>query len=93
MTHDALRKRYTYLWTGETVAATLFAALLLWSVWNDGVWQHWVARGYSVGVVVVILAQGVAWWRLKLRLLQQNQHQIPLATLRIFQQWRRINGR
>ena len=55
MNKDMLRRRYTSLWTGEATAALLFAALLLWSIYHNGVWQRWVARTYSLGVVVFIL--------------------------------------
>lgn len=91
MTQDALRKRYTYLWTGEATAACVFAMLLLWSAYRDGVWQHWLARGYSVGVVIVILLQGIVWWRWKLRLLDMHQRHMPAHVLHAFVRWRRIN--
>lgn len=91
MDKEALRKRYTYLWTGEAAAASLFAALLLWFGYRDGVWQHWVARGYSVLVVIIILIQGIIWWRCKLHLLAMNQRQIPIRTLALFARWRRVN--
>ena len=91
MDQDKLRRRYQWLWTGEAVSAALFAAFLLWAADQDGVWQRWIARTYSVGVVILILVQGIVWWRVKLRLLQQNQRQIPASTLRAFRWWRRIN--
>lgn len=91
MDKDALRRRYTYLWTGETLSSVLFVALLLWLASRDGVWQHWIARSYSLAVVVLILGQGIAWWRLKLRLLDRGQRQAPAPALASFRRWRRIN--
>ncbi len=91
MDRHALRKRYTYLWTGEAVAASLFAALLGWAIYRDGAWHNWIARSYSVGVVILILIQGIVWWRSKLHLLRINQRHLPRAVLRSFQRWRRIN--
>lgn len=91
MDRIALQKRYQYLWTGEAVSATLFVAILLWSIWHDGVWQHWIVRTYSLGVVILILIQGVTWWRWKLRTLANNQRHIPPSVLVAFRRWRRIN--
>lgn len=69
----------------------LFVAVLLWSIYQDGIWQQWIARTYSLGVIIVILAQGIVWWRLKLRLLDTNQRQMPAPILRSFLFWRRMN--
>lgn len=91
MDTQALRKRYRYLWTGEALAASLFAALLLWSAYQDGVWQQWVARTYSTVVVILILIQGIVWWRSKLHLLDTNQRHLPTHVLDSFALWRRIN--
>ena len=91
MSKEALRRRYHYLWTGEALAAALFAAFLLWSIYQHGVWQQWIARIYSVGVVIAILVQGIVWWRLKLRMLNNNQRHMPVPALKSFQVWRRIN--
>lgn len=86
-----LQKRYQYLWTGETLSATLFVAILLWSAWRDGVWQHWIVRTYSLGVVILILIQGATWWRWKLRVLANDQRHLPAPVLAAFRRWRRIN--
>jgi len=91
MDQDKLRRRYHTLWTGEAFSALLFVAFLLWFADQDGVWQRWIARTYSVGVVILILLQGIVWWRVKLRLLQQNQRPMPAAILRGFRWWRRVN--
>lgn len=91
MDKNTLRRRYRYLWTGEAFSATLFAALLFWSAYQDGVWQHWIARAYSVGVVILILLQGIVWWHWKLHLLDTNQRQMPTPVLRSFGFCRRIN--
>lgn len=91
MDPDKLRRRYQSLWTGEAFSALLFVVLLLWFAYQDGVWQRWLARSYSVGVVILILVQGIVWWRMKLRLLQQYQRQMPVHILRAFRWWRRVN--
>lgn len=91
MDQDKLRRRYHVLWTGEAFSALLFVALLLWFADQDGVWQRWIARTYSVTVVILILLQGIVWWRVKLRLLQQHQRQIPANILRAFRRWRHVN--
>ena len=79
------------MWTGEAVSSALFAAFLLWFAYQDGVWQRWIARTYSVGVVILILLQGIVWWRAKLRLLDHNQRQMSASTLQAFRWWRRTN--
>ena len=91
MKKESLSRRYTSLWTGEAVSATLFAALLLWYAYRDDEWQHWVARTYSVGVVIFILIQGVFWWRWKLHVLKQNTRMMPTHVLRRYRQWRTVN--
>lgn len=91
MDQDKLRRRYQSLWTGEAFSALLFVAFLLWFAYQDGVWQRWVARSYSVGVVILILLQGIVWWRVKLRVLQHHQRQMPMHILRAFRWWRRVN--
>jgi hypothetical protein len=91
MSKRALQRRYTYLWTGEIVSALLFAGLLCYFAYRDGVWQHWIARSYSLGVLILILIQGSFWWRLKLRLLRRKQRSISPHTLNSYRRWRRIN--
>ena len=91
MDPNALRKRYQYLWTGEACAAALFLALFLWVTYQDGRWQHWVVRTYSLGVVLLILLQGVAWWRWKIHLLDTQQRQMPAPVIRVYRAWRWIN--
>ncbi|MBK8901935.1 MAG: hypothetical protein IPM53_12165 [Anaerolineaceae bacterium] len=91
MNKDALSRRYTSLWTGETVSAALFASLLIWYAYRDGQWQHWVARIYSLGVVIFILIQGVFWWRWKLHVLKQGKRTLPSYVLRRYRLWRTIN--
>lgn len=91
MNKDMLRKRYRYLWTGEALAATVFIVFLLYSVYQDGVWQRWIARSYSLGVVILILLQGIVWWHLKGRLLTENQRRMPLSVLSSFLVCRYLN--
>jgi hypothetical protein len=91
MTQEALRRRYNYLWSGEAVAATLFVILFLWAAYQDGVWQRWIIRGYSLAVVVTILIQGTCWWRLKLQLLNSEERHLPSRVLESYRNWRRIN--
>jgi hypothetical protein len=86
-----LRRRYNYLWTGEICSVILFATLLAWSIYQDGMWQHWIARTYSLAIVILILIQGVTWWRLKLRLLRRNELHIPPHILKLYRLWRQIN--
>lgn len=91
MDQDQLRRRYHALWSGEAFSALLFAALLFWFADQDCMWERWIVRTYSVGVVILILLQGIVWWRMKLRLLQQNRRQMPTAILRMFRRWRGVN--
>ncbi len=91
MDQAKLRRRYQWLWTGEAVSSALFAAFLLWFAYQDGIWQRWIARTYSVTVIILILLQGIVWWRAKLRLRQQHQRQMPAHTLQAFRWWRRVN--
>jgi hypothetical protein len=91
MTKEALRRRYNYLWTGETVAAILFVILFLWAAYQDGVWRRWIIRSYSLAVVVTILIQGTCWWRLKLQLLNSEERHLPSHVLESYRNWRRIN--
>lgn len=86
-----LQRRYRYLWTGEATAAIFFIALFFWSAYQDGVWQRWIVRSYSLTVVVLILVQGMIWWRRKLRLLRENQRQMPAPVLNVYRFWRHIN--
>lgn len=91
MDKTTLARRYTSLWTGELTSATLFAALLLWSAYRGGHWQHWLVRAYSVSVVIFILIQGTVWWRWKLHVLRQNQRHLPEPILNRYRMWRMAN--
>jgi hypothetical protein len=91
MSRSALRRRYHYLWTGEILSAFLFGSFLLWAAFQDGVWQRWIARTYSLSIVILILMQGVFWWRWQLRLLRHKQRSIPPNVLHSYRIWRRIN--
>lgn len=91
MNQDALRKRYTYLWTGEALAAVAFSALLVWSIYLHGIWQQWIARTYSVLVIINILLQGVVWWRIKLHLLNTDDRHVSSPIRDAFAFCRRIN--
>jgi hypothetical protein len=91
MNKDALLRRYHYLWTGEAVSALLFATLLFWFASQDGAWQNWIARTYSLGVIILILIQGVIWWRLKIRLLKRKKHYMSSRILKSYRMWRLIN--
>ena len=91
MTKDQLRWRYTYLWTGETAAIGLFVVLWIWFFNQDSDWQGWVARTYSLGIVIVILLQAVFWWRSKSRLLESEDRTMPRPFLDRYRRWRTIN--
>lgn len=91
MDKDTLRRRYQSLWIGEAVAITLFVFLLLRAALQDGIWQHWVARTYSLGVVILVLLQGIVWWRWKLQRLHTGRRHMPAHVLDSFRAWRRIN--
>lgn len=91
MDKETLQKRYRYLWTGETFSAILFAGLFFWVAYQDGVWQKWIIRTYSLGVVILILIQGTVWWRWKLRLLRNNQRHMPEYVLNSFLFWKHTN--
>jgi hypothetical protein len=91
MSKRALQRRYTYLWTGETMSALLFTVLLLYFAYRDGAWQHWIARTYSLGVLILVLIQGSVWWRLKLRCLRRKQRYLSPHILNSYRRWRRIN--
>lgn len=91
MNKHALERRYNQLWSGEAVSAVVFTGLLLWFAYQDGMWQHWIARTYSLGVVILILGQAIIWWRLKLRLLKRDQRQMPAPILDSYRRWRQIN--
>ncbi len=91
MNKEALRKRYQALWTGEAAAIIVFVSFLLWFAYRDGQWQKWIIRTYSLGVVILILIQGIVWWRWKLHILRNNQRLIPEHVLKSFLFWRRTN--
>src|SRR5688572_22873416 len=91
MDKAALTKRYRYLWTGEAVSATLFTAVLVINVVWDGSWVNWIARAYSVGVVVWILLQAVIFWRWKLRLLAQKERTLPAPVVLRFRWYKYLN--
>ena len=91
MNTAALAKRYRYLWTGEAGSAALFSSLLIMSaVWGNS-WVHWIARAYSVGVVVWILMQAVVFWRWKLRLLAQEERTLPAPVVLRFRWFKSLN--
>ena len=87
----ALAKRYRYLWTGEAVSATLFTVLLVTSAVWDGSWVNWIARAYSVGIVVWILIQAVVFWRWKLSLLAQEERTLPALVVLRFRWFKHLN--
>lgn len=91
MDTETLAKRYRYLWTGEAVSATLFIILLVTSAVREGTWINWIARSYSVGVVVWILMQAVVFWRWKLRLLHQQQRTLPAQVVRRLRWFKHLN--
>ena len=86
-----LARRYRYLWTGEAASATIFVILLIAGAAREGVWTNWIVRAYSIGVVVFILVQAVVFWRLKLRLLAQHQHDLPAEVVRRFHYFKHLN--
>ncbi|HEU4326928.1 MAG TPA: hypothetical protein VFS21_27560 [Roseiflexaceae bacterium] len=87
----ALAKRYRSLWMGETVASLLFVGLFLRVALTSGSWSDWIVRTYSLGVVILILAQGVVWWRWKLRQLRAQQRTMPAEVLDWFERCKRLN--
>jgi len=91
MDTEALAKRYRYLWTGEAVSATLFTILLVTSAVWEGSWVNWMARAYSVSVVVWILMQAVVFWRWKLRLLAQQKRTLPAPVVLRFRWFKHLN--
>ena len=91
MEPEALAKRYRSLWMGEAVSSVLFVGVFLSVALADGRWTHWIARSYALAVVVLILAQGVIWWRWKLRQLQAGQRTMPVEVLRKFRRYQRLN--
>jgi hypothetical protein len=91
MNNEALAKRYRYLWTGEAVSANLFILLLVTSAVRDGAYVNWIARAYSVGVVVWILLQAVLFWRWKLHLLAQEQRTLPAPVVLRFRWFKHLN--
>lgn len=86
-----LAKRYRSLWIGETVASCLFIVLFLRGVLADGDWRNWIVRGYALFLVLIILAQGVYWWRWKLRTLRAEQRTMPINILQRFALFKRLN--
>lgn len=91
MDSETLAKRYRYLWTGEAVSATIFIILLVTIAVREGSWVNWIARAYSVSVVVWILVQGVVFWRWKLRLLAQAQRTLPAEVVLRFRWFKHLN--
>ena len=91
MDTEALVKRYRYLWTGETVSASLFVLLLVIAAVRDGAYVNWIARAYGVVVVVWILMQAVLFWRWKLRLLAQEQRTLPAPIVLRFRRFKHLN--
>ncbi|MFO7167384.1 MAG: hypothetical protein DIU80_005080 [Chloroflexota bacterium] len=91
MDAKALAKRYRSLWVGEAVAAVLFTAYLLNGALRDSDWTNWIARTYSLAVVVGILFQGVIWWRWKLRVLRAGERIMPAHVLAQFQRLKQLN--
>lgn len=81
MERETLARRYRYLWTGEAAAILIFAMLFLNRALADGDWTNWIVRAYSLAVVIVILLQGIVWWRWKLRILQARQRTMPRHVL------------
>ena len=91
MEREALERRYRSLWTGEAAAILVFVALFLYRALSDGQWANWVARTYSLAVVIMILLQGIIWWRWKIRILQAGQRTMPARILVWFRRFRWIN--
>ncbi|MCB0077558.1 MAG: hypothetical protein KDD73_09025 [Anaerolineales bacterium] len=91
MNRQKLAKRYRSLWLGETTSSLLFIALFLNYALADGDWRNWIVRGYSLAVVLLILLQGIVWWRWKLRVLKADQPTIPPNILRGFAGFRTVN--
>lgn len=77
MTARHLAKRYSYLWTGELVAALLFAGLLIYYAAQERNWVNWLLRGYSVLIVDIILVQGSYYWWRKLQALKVGDTRLP----------------
>jgi len=91
MERDALTRRYRYLWRGEVRAILVFGGLFLYYALPDGNWSNWSARTYSLAVVIIILLQGVVWWRWKLGTLQAGQRTMPVHILIWFRRFKWVN--
>lgn len=91
MEPEALKRRYRSLWIGEATAIVVFVASFLVYALPDADWPNWIARTYSLMVIIVILVQGIVWWRWKLRILQAGERMMPLSVLRWFRRFRSVN--
>lgn len=91
MPREWLEQRYRYLWTGEAAAILVFVLLFLYTALADGEGRNWIARAYSLSVVVTILLQGIVWWRWKLRMLQTGQRTMPKHVLSRFRRFKWVN--
>ena len=95
MERKVLARRYRYLWMGEAINILVFIVLFLYHALIDEEWSnwiaHWIARTYSLTVVIIILLQGVIWWRWKLCTLQAGQRTMPLRILIRFRRFKWVN--
>ena len=92
MNKEALQKRYNHLWMGETAASILSIVVLMRLVDSSGAsWLEWIARTYSIGIVIIILLQGIVWWRWKLTLLKREERDMPPHVVNTYRRLRRIN--
>ncbi|MCK4470766.1 MAG: hypothetical protein KAW49_03170, partial [Anaerolineae bacterium] len=91
MERKVLARRYRYLWMGEATNILIFIVLFLYYALIDGKWSNWIARTYSLTVVIIILLQGVMWWRWKLCTLQAGQRIMPLRILIRFRRFKWVN--
>jgi hypothetical protein len=91
MERKALARRYRYLWMGEATNILIIIVVFLYYALMDGKWSNWIARTYSLTIVIIILLQGVIWWRWKLRVLHAGQRTMPLRILIRFRRFRWVN--
>lgn len=91
MDKQKLSRRYRSLWLGETVSILLFIYLFAFFAARDAGWHNWILRGYSLAVVIIILLQGVSWWRWKQHQLAKDTRDMPAHIVTRFHRLRTVN--
>lgn len=70
---QALQARMKYLRKGEAIAALALPLVLLFNWWRTDQNLAWAERSAAVALVSFILLQGVLYWHLKLRCIDQHR--------------------